>query len=265
MAQPEPSRHATSLPSVSRRLVIVTIGVVFAIHSFLVTVWIMPTNPFRDAVGQRHLYDYINNDVFPFEQSWSVFAPTPRRGGENVKVRAYLGKPEDGAVTEWFDITGDEDQRIKYLVNPSRIHSATRRLGGNINSTVAKYTPVQRRVVAAGFIDTPRSKLAALLKKNNTRGVAGLANIQQYLQNDEMLTRFGTMYAIARWGDKVTAVEFLVGHRTVPNFSRRNQVDFQDVPFTYYRLGPRKAIRGNADAQAAFDGYVTAAPSKGGE
>ena len=87
------------------------------------------------------------------------------------------------------------------------------------------------------------------------------ANIQQYIDNDNMLTRFGTMYATARWGKGVTAVEFQVGHRSVPNFTKRNEINFLDVPFTYYRVGIRKAMPGNADAQAAFDGYVKKAPA----
>jgi hypothetical protein len=269
--EPKASRHATPIPSIGRRLVIVVIGVVFAVHTFLVTLWVMPPNPFRDAVGGENLHTYINNDVFPFEQSWSVFAPTPRRGGENVKIRAYYGEPgsKNGRVTEWFDITGDEDKRIKYLVNPSRFHSATRRLGGNINSTVGQFNEQQRLVIAGALYTSPRSELAKLLVRYNTKGLVGNANIGQYLDNDVMLTRYGTMYATARWGKGVSAVEFQVGHRSVPNFSKRNDINFLDVPFTYYRVGIRKAIPGNADAQAAFDGYVHKAPaaksSKDGE
>ena len=251
------------MPSIGRRVVVIAIGVVLAIHTALITIWIQPSNPFRDAVGGDHLYSYINNKVFPLEQSWSVFAPTPRRGGENVKVRAYYGKPgsKNGRVTEWFDITADEDQRIKYLVNPSRFHSATRRLGGNINSTVGTFNEKQKLLVAGHLYTSPRSKLKDLLKQANTRGLVGLANIDQYIDNDEMLTRFGTMYATARWGKGVSAVEFQVGHRSVPNFTKRNELNFLDVPFTYYRVGIRKAMPGNSDAQAAFDGYVHKAPA----
>jgi hypothetical protein len=267
--EPQPSRHATTVPSLSRRLWVVAIGVVFAVHTALITIWIQPTNPFRDAVGQDSLYTYINNKVLPFEQSWSVFAPTPRRGGENVKIRAYYGTPgkPDTRVTEWFDITADEDKRIKFLVNPSRFHSATRRLGGNINSTVGQFNDQQRLIIAGTLYTSPRSKLAGLLQQTNTKGVAGQSAVKQYLQNDEMLTRYGTMYANARWGKGVTAVEFQVGHRSVPNYTKRNEQNFLDVPFTYYRVGVRKAMPGNADAQAAFDGYVHKAPktAKDGE
>lgn len=264
MDQPEPSPHATSIPSAPRRSIILALVAVAVVHSFLVMLWVMPVNPFRDAVGEKRLNSYINNDVFPFEQSWSVFAPTPRRGGENVVIRAFIGKPgsKTGHLTDWFDITADEDQRIKYLVNPSRFHSATRRLGGNVNAAMAQFSLTQKRLVAANFVTTPRKELATYLYKTNTRGDAGKLNIIGYLRNDEMLTRYGTMYATARWGKGVSLVEFRVGHRTVPNYSLRTKVNFLDVPFTYYLVGWRAAMPGNHDAQAAFDGYVKKATAK---
>ena len=85
-----------------------------------------------------------------------------------------------------------------------------------------------------------------------------------YVDVDEMLTRFGTMYAIARWGDGVSLVQIKIGHRRVPAFANRARADFLDVPFTYRTIGWRKALRGDADAQAAFDGYVVRAQTAGG-
>lgn len=258
--KPAPSPHATTIPSAPRRAVVLTIGVLLAVHSVLVMVWVMPTNPFRDAIGQQRLESYINPY---FEQSWSVFAPTPRRGGENVKVRAFIGKSgsTDGITTPWYDITADEDQRIKYLINPSRIHSTTRRLGGNLNSLLGTYTAAQREIVAANFVDISRTRIRTMLDAANQLGQTGVVNDGLYLTNEEMLVRFGTMYATARWGDGVTAVQFLVGRRSVPNYSVRNEVDYLDVPFAYYQIGWRTAIPGNAEAQAAFNGYVRKAPA----
>lgn len=258
--QPEPSVHATKIPSVSKRSAVYALVAVAVVHSLIIMVWVMPVNPFRDALGQQRVASYINPY---FEQSWSVFAPTPRRGGENVVIRAFVGKPgsKTGHLTEWFDITADEDQRIKYLVNPSRFHSATRRLGGNVNAAMAKFSVTQKRLVAANFVTTPRSELDKYLNKVNRLGDAGKLNIIGYLRNDEMLTRYGTMYATARWGKGVSLVQFRVGHRTVPNYSKRNEINFRDVPFTYYLVGWRQAMPGNRDAQAAFDGYVKKAPA----
>lgn len=238
------------------------VALIAAIHSFLIMLWVMPINPIRDAVGEQRLVSYINNDYFPFEQSWSVFAPTPRRGGENVVVRAFIGDATEGTgkVTDWYDVTADEDARIKYLVNPSRIHSATRRMGGNINSSVPGLTEAQRLQLRGNYVETSPKVLYNRLIKLQPKG-RSTSDLTGYIQNDEMLTRFLTMYATARWGEGVSMVQFRVGHRSVPSYSKRHDVDFRDVPFTYYTFGWRRAIPApTADAQAAFDRYVADAP-----
>jgi hypothetical protein len=71
------------------------------------------------------------------------------------------------------------------------------------------------------------------------------------------------MYAVARWGDRVSMVQVRVGHRSVPEYAKRDRVDLAEVPFTYRTLGWRKAVRGGAAAQAAFDRYVDRAPRAG--
>jgi hypothetical protein len=242
-----PSRHATELPSRGRLAVVVGIAAVAVVHSVLVMVWVMPTNPIRDAIGADRVSGYINNPVVPFEQSWSVFAPTPRRGGESVQVRAYDG--ETGETTDWYDITADEDDRVRHVPNPSRIHAVTRRLGGGVNEHLADFSTAQMDLISS---DNPsRREMIRRLPDD-------------YVDLDEMLTRFGTMYAIARWGDHVTMVQVKVGHRRVPAFAKRHRVDFLDVPFTYRTLGWREALRGDAGAQASFDDYVERAPREGG-
>jgi hypothetical protein len=256
------TRHAIDLPSGSRRGTVWAIAVIAAIHSFLIMLWVMPVNPIRDAVGQERLASYINNDYFPFEQSWSVFAPTPRRGGENVVFRAFIGDPKTGTgkLTNWFDVTTNEDARIKYLVNPSRIHSATRRMGGNINAAVPGLTEQQRSLLRGNYVDTSPKVLYARMIKLQPEGRSA-SDLTGYIQNDEMLTRFLTMYATARWGKGVSMVQFRVGHRSVPNYSKRHDVNFLDVPFTYYTFGFRRAIPApTADAQKAFERYVEDAP-----
>lgn len=263
MAEQAPTRHAATLPSGGKRGLVWGIAVVAAIHSFLIMLWVMPANPIRDAVGQQRVAKYVNNDYFPFEQSWSVFAPTPRRGGENVVVRAFIGDPKSGKgkLTNWFDVTTDEDARIKYLVNPSRIHSATRRVGGNINSAMPSLSVQQQLLTRQNYVDTSPAVLYARLAKLNQTGAVGAEKVLGYARADEMLTRFLTMYATARWGKGITMIQFKVGHRSVPNYSRRHDEKFLDVPFSYYVFGFRRAIPApNHDAQAAFDRYVRKAP-----
>ena len=243
MPEHVPTRHATELPSAGRRAIVLGIALAFAVHSVLVMVWVMPTNPIRDAIGPGRVDAYVNNGIVPFEQSWSVFAPTPRRGGENVHVRAYDG--ETGTTTGWYDITADEDKRILHVPNPSRIHSVTRRLGGEVNEKLPELTEAQLDLISS---DTPsRDQLVRRLPDDLVR-------------LDEMLTRFASMYAVARWGDRVSMVQVRVGHRSVPAYAKRGRVDLADVPFTSRTIGWRTAVPGGAAAQAAFDAYVDRAP-----
>ncbi len=246
MLEHVPTRHTTELPSAGRRAIVLGIAVVFVVHSLLVMVWVMPTNPIRDAIGAGRVDAYVNNGIVPFEQSWSVFAPTPRRGGENVQVRAYDG--ETGTTTGWYDITADEDERVLHVPNPSRVHAVTRRLGGAVNEEFPDLTDAQLDLIAS---DHPsRDELVRRLPDDLVRV-------------DEMLTRFASMYAVARWGDRVSMVQVRVGHRSVPEYAKRDRVDLAEVPFTYRTLGWRKAVRGGAAAQAAFDRYVDRAPRAG--
>ncbi len=69
------------------------------------------------------------------------------------------------------------------------------------------------------------------------------------------------MYAIARWGDDVTAVELRVGRRSVPRYAVRNESSYADVPLTFTHVGWRAAIKGDAAAQKAFNAYVPRAPA----
>lgn len=249
------SPHATTIPGTARRTVVWVLVAVGLVHSALVMLWIMPVNPLRDAVGQERLSSY----VYPyFDQSWSVFAPTPRRGGENVVIRAYLGDVDakDGKTTGWYDITTHEDEKIEHLVNPSRIHSATRRLGGNTNAVLPSFNDRQKALLGGNYVKTDVSVLQKRLAALNERGPAGDADIATLMRQDRMLTRFASLYARALWGDEVSMVQVRVGNRKVPNYAFRNTTDFADVPFSYVTFGWRAAWKGSADAQDAFDGYV---------
>ncbi len=173
-----PSRHATSIPPASRRVWVLFLAILLAVHSFLVLMWVMPSNPVRDAVGNERVSAYINNDYVSFQQSWSIFAPVPRRAGENVQVRATLGGSDGraGETTEWYDITADEDRRVLHLVNPSRIHAVTRRVGSDLIQSVASFNDVQRGIVAADLRSGPRrhpSTAPGLGQQRRSRGGAG--------------------------------------------------------------------------------------------
>jgi hypothetical protein len=123
------------------------------------------------------------------------------------------------------------------------------------------FSAQQQLLTRQNYVKTSPAVLYKRLAKLNQTGAIGSDNLLGYARNDEMLTRFLTMYATARWGKGVTMIQFKVGHRSVPNYSRRHDENFLDVPYSYFMFGFRRAIPApNHDAQAAFDRYVRKAP-----
>lgn len=246
------------MPSLLRRLVVVTIGVVLAVHTAAITIWIQPPNPFRDAVGGENLYRYINNEFFPFEQSWSVFAPTPRRISDTIRLRAVVEDPKTGQETrtEWVDVTTLVTRKIKYDITPARIEEATRRIGARINSNMFKFNQEQKLLVQGGYLKTSTDKLAEALLAAKGDGQGDANEINAYILYDDMLVRFATMYAQAAWDGKVTQIQYKVGYQAVPAYAQRNNVKVNDVRVTWWDFGWRKAQPGSSSAQKAFDSYV---------
>ena len=230
-------------------LALVAIG-----HSCLVGLWALPDNPVRDTVGQYRLSAYANPW---FEQSWSVFAPTPRRADESLAIRAIRVDPESGVkqVTKWFDITGHDDKWSIFSVNPARMESATHRLAGNINTATAGFNLAQQDLVQKGVVDSSKPFLKeALLDPAVGPAAAEPSKVGVYLRNDLMVVRFATMYAESRWGGRIEQIQYRVGHREVPPYARR--ADFAFVEGDVKTFGWRNAIAGSRDAQAGFDAYA---------
>ncbi len=230
-------------------LALVAIG-----HSFLVGLWALPENPMRDAVGQDRLSGYANPW---FEQSWSVFAPMPRRVDESLAIRAIRTDPQTGEkqVTGWFDITGHDDKRTLFSVNPVRMKSVTHRLAGNINTAMATFNLAQQDLVRKGVVDSSKPALKnALLDPAVGPAAAKPSTIAAFLRNDLMAVRFATMYAEARWGGRVEQIQYRVGRREVPPHGHRT--DFAGVPGDVKTFGWRRAIVGSRGAQAGFDAYA---------
>ena len=151
MTNTAPSPHATRVPTTARRGLIWTLAALAVVHSILLMIWVMPDNPLRAAIGTDRLRSYINPY---FEQSWSIFAPTPLRGDENVQIRAYVGdyKARTGKATDWYDITAKEDERIKSLPNPFRDAAAWGRhelVAARSQQGSAASCPGQRHRIAA--------------------------------------------------------------------------------------------------------------------
>jgi hypothetical protein len=51
-------------------------------------------------------------------------------------------------------------------------------------------------------------------------------------------------------------VQFKVGRRTVPAFTKRHTDKLSDVSYLWFAFGWRPAFHGSLEAQSAFDSYV---------
>jgi len=252
---PTVSHHSTAVPGRAGKVVVGALALLAIGHSLLIGLWALPANPVREAVGQDRLRSYVNPY---FQQSWSVFAPIPRRVDESLAIRAVRTDPRTGKnqVTAWFDVTG-HDQKNAISVNPVRMKSATHRLAGNINSAISTFNLAQQDLVQDGLVDS----LSPALKKSLLDPEVGPVPaepvaVTAYLRNDEMAVRFATMYATALWGGAITQVQYRIGHREVPPYATQEASDFADVKFDVKTFGWRKAIAGSRDAQAGFNAYV---------
>lgn len=254
---PGASRHAASSGPTSRRLVAWSLATLVALHSVLILLWVAPVNPMRDAVGNARLASYINPW---FEQSWSVFAPTPRRFSDVIRIRASV-QNEDGTteITEWAPVTDDVTSKVLYDMTPPRFEEATRRLASRVNGVMFKFNAQQRQLVRGGYIETSTDQLAEALFLVRGNDGAGEGDINSYILHDKVLTNFSTMYAQARWGGdgkEVVQIQYLVGYQTVPAYASRNETTLDESPVQNWVFGWRGADPGSQIEQDAFDDYV---------
>lgn len=232
-----------------RRLVI-GLGFLVVIHSALLMLWLAPSSPIRDVIGSRNLASYV--DPY-FQQDVDAVDPSVQFVDEAFQVRAFVQSGSaDGKVTGWVDLTKQDVRDVRHDPNPARIHLIARRLATNLNRAMFALEPAQRKVVRESKAsDTTTARGAALNSAGDNPGV-----VQNYLAYDQMATQFASLYAAARWEGNVLQVQFKVGRRSVPVFSKRHDEKLQDADYLYFGFGWRPHFRGPVDAQSAFDSYV---------
>ncbi|WP_317698178.1 DUF5819 family protein [Aeromicrobium sp. REDSEA-S32_B7] len=155
----DPQQPARPLPRGVRR-VLVAVAVAAVAHTMVVALWILPDNLVTEQVSGRWLDAYI--EPF-FEQSWSVFAPIPKRGTIDLEVR---GRDGDGWTSPWVSLTAPERDQIRYSLAPSRSALLTQTLAGSLNGAYGALSDDQRDVVSQH--DTARTLRKALLRRTVT-------------------------------------------------------------------------------------------------
>ena len=248
---PTPPEDAAGRPR--HRWVVELMLVVVVVHTVALALWLAPSGPLRDTVGQTRLASYV--DPY-FQQGRDVIGVGDERVDESFSVRAFVAPDGGGkgAVTDWVDLTGVDDRANRHTLAPARAHVIARRLATNLNLAMFDLTQAQRDVVGGLTADDLPSLVKPALEKAGGRPGA----VRLFQAYDQMATQFSSLYAQSRWGTdgRVVQVQFRVGRRTVPPSAERAASSLDDVPFDDFSFGWRRAFRGSLEAREAFDSYV---------
>ncbi|MCL8252640.1 DUF5819 family protein [Aeromicrobium fastidiosum] len=248
---PTPVEDAVERPR--HRWIVELLLVVILVHSVALALWLAPSSPIRDAVGEGRLASYV--DPY-FQQGRDVVGIGTQQVDESFSVRAYVAPDAGGkgAATEWVDVTRDDNRANRHELAPERAHLIARRLATNLNLAMFNLSEAQRRVVRGLTADDLPSTVRPTLE-----GAGGRPEAVRFFQAyDQMATQFASLYAEARWGEggRIVQVQFRVGRRTVPSYADRATTSLDDVAFRDFSFGWRRAFRGSLDARDTFDSYV---------
>jgi hypothetical protein len=234
-----------------RRWILELLLVVVVVHSVILTLWLAPSSPVRDAVGDSRLASYV--DPY-FQQGRDVIGIGSQQVDESFSIRAFVA-PEDGGkgkATQWVDLTDLDTRASRHTVVDQRVHLAARRLATNLNLAMFNLDEAQRRSVRGLTSDDLPSQVRIALEKAGGRA----RDVRFYQAYDQMATQFSSLYAQSRWEGRVVQVQFRVGRRTVPAYAARAEASLDDIELRYFSFGWRRAFRGSAEARETFDSYV---------
>ncbi|EFQ82522.1 hypothetical protein HMPREF0063_11731 [Aeromicrobium marinum DSM 15272] len=185
------------------------------VHTTAVALWVGPPNLIKAEVGTDRLAAYI--DPF-FDQSWSIFAPVPKRGSSVLEVRAML---PDGEVSEWVAVTEGENELVRYSLTPGRMSIASRRVATTLTNASSRLSTAQAEVVARDWTDTDSLRSALLAAAGADAAAADL-----YLQGDTAAVAYATLTARTRWDD-VDQVQYRTRRQMVREYADRGDEPVQ--------------------------------------
>lgn len=233
-----------------RTTLVLVLASLALVHSALLALWLAPSGPVREAAGGSLLASYV--DPY-FRQSWDLLEPSSQRVDESLWVRARVRVGKDEVrQTPWLDVTRADLTRTRNDVAPARVHLAGRRLATNLNNAMFGLGSSGRRVVLDSYVGRPVEELRDALQG---AGVPADA-VRGYLDLDTMVTRFASLYTQAYADQRVVQVQYRVGRRIVPPHEQRDAERVTAVDFEWFDAGWRRAVRGSAEAQAAFESYL---------
>lgn len=248
---PEPASLADGLGR-WQRLGVLAIGLVLVVHSALLALWLAPSGPVRDTVGDGRLATYV--DPY-FQQGNDLVGLGSNRVDESLELRAAV-RPAGGGdsfVTDWVDVTALENLAVRGEAGPPRAHQMARRLATNLNFALFGLTPEQREQAATTEADVPVARLQRQLDEQGSNP----EDVQNFMAQDQMATQFASLWLGAMYDDvELLQVQYRVGRRSVPDLADRATESLSALDFSYFGVGWRPAFRGEPAARAAVEQYV---------
>ncbi|QZQ53676.1 hypothetical protein KZI27_00085 (plasmid) [Curtobacterium sp. TC1] len=175
--------------------------------------WIAPPTAMRQLVPG----DLLERYMLPwFGQSWSVFAPDPINGDNEILVRAQISS-DNGAATVWVSATDVEYALAWHNPFPPKAATMGAHQAASFRDAWGALNTKQREVAGRSFTNEP-----ALERALEILGPTAVA--ARYLQEDERTAAYATEVAYSIWGSRVEAVQFRVQRHGIVPFASRNDI-----------------------------------------
>lgn len=236
------------------RIVMVLAVAVTAWHVLASFLWIAPSSPLREVVGQKTLSAYM---LPVFGQSWSVFAPEPINGDYRFEVRALV----DGEETEWVSASDVELSMIRYHLFTPRAGIQAMDVSSQFKGAWADLNEDQQAVAELNYFkDAWEDRMAEAMTAYGDEDV-----VEDYVDQEHRATAYATQVAYAIWGDGVERVQFRATRQNVIPFEERHDPETERPAIQYSPTGWRAPVIEDGQSQQAFADVFRRAYERMGE
>jgi len=222
---------AARFPGSIRQVVSGLLIIFLAWHVFASFLWIAPPTPLREVVPGTLLQSYM---IPWFGQSWSVFAPEPINGDNEILIRAELRPAGESSVTAWINATDIEYQLAYHNLVPPKAATMGMHQAADFRNVWTKLNAEQQASVTRDLGQD--ADLKAVLTDEDGRLTEAA---RAYIAQEERTRAYATEVAYAVWGSRVTAVQYLVQRHPIVPFQSRNDSTIERPDAIQYVTGWR--------------------------
>ncbi|WP_157983822.1 DUF5819 family protein [Nesterenkonia muleiensis] len=250
----EQRRQLRALPPVARLLTIPVLAVVL-IHTLFIGLWVAPSTPAREAIGQ----DTVRNYVVPwFDQSWSIFAPNPRSTAITFEVRAWVQDPETSEEfsTQWHELVDHEDDLIRGNPFPPRTSLMVRRSANHLHTSTNDLNEEQVEIANRNVLDDLYSDLREELME--VTSTATSQQVHRHIRADSIATDLASGFAWNAWQDQgdLLYVQFRTSIRSVPEYHSESGASLDEALATEMTYGWRPITQLDDQQISLFAEYL---------